>query len=180
MPQFITTGSALTVLSAILGICLTSWSIMVAAALICSRRAETASDRILTRPWRSFFLGLLVAAILTALGTALTGSPNPVAKLLGVLVYAVLFAMVATGAGGLALLVGQRVRQAAGDLSDYGALSRGATLIVLACLAPIVGWLVVTPAVLLISAGSGYQAMGIFRRRTSAASSVTHANSGAA
>lgn len=180
MPQFITTGSALTVLGALLGICLSVWSLMVGAALICHRRAELASRRIEGRPWRTFFIGIPVAAVLGLLAAALTASPNPLGKLLGLLVYALLVAIAASGAGGLALLVGTRVRESAAGLSDYGALSRGATLIVLACLAPLVGWFVVTPAVLLLSVGAGFLAICFSRNRAPASNAAMSSDSGAA
>jgi hypothetical protein len=70
----------------------------------------------------------------------------------------VIFGVTCVGAAGLSTLIASRLR-AMGDMNDYGATCRAATIVVTAGLLPLVGWFAVIPMVLSVSLGAGLAAI---------------------
>lgn len=154
----ITIGDALAVVGGLFAICLSVWSLVMATAMLFGARAERAQT-VVGRPWKCFFLGLLVAATIGLVGVLLISVPNPVAKIVGTLIYVALLSVSAVGGAGMALAAARRVRELDPDASAFAALARGAGLIVLSCLVPLLGWFGLAPILLLIGLGAGVQSL---------------------
>jgi hypothetical protein len=119
-----------------------------------------AGTRITTTPFRSFFFGVagvLLTAILVAI---LNAMPFGLAKLLAVLLAFSAFGVATLGAAGLAVRLGDRLRDhASPSMSRAGAVVRGAVVLEMAAVFPLVGWFLVIPGVLLMGFGAGIFAL---------------------
>lgn len=152
-------GDVLAVVASLVGICLTAWTTLLALSLLFPSRAERAADGIRIAPGRTFGWGVVLTAILGFAGLVLLGNPAPVAKLVGWLIMLTLLSLAALGASGLSLVLGGRVRDNEPHLSTYAALMRGAALVVVPGLLPVLGWFLVAPVVLLLGVGAGTRAL---------------------
>src|SRR5438105_3463379 len=99
----ITSGDWLTVLTAIAGIALSVWAMLVAAALLFRRKAEYAQHFYETSPIKSFIYGILGGGGGYAISLALLGSPGtgPLLKLVGWIIMAIVTAGSLVGGAGL-------------------------------------------------------------------------------
>ena len=84
--------------------------------------------------------------------------PGPV-KVAGLFLLAALWFVSAVGASGLVRLAAERIAGMEDVPTGFGALAKGAGIIVLAAMVPILGWLAITPLLLLVSFGAGLQAV---------------------
>ena len=154
----ITIGDALAVVGGLFAICISVWTLVMATTMLFGARAERAETAI-GRPWRCFFVGLAVALTLGLLAVAMTSAPNPAAKLVGTLLYVVLLSISAVGGAGLALAASRRVRELDPEASAFSALARGAGVLVLSALVPLLGWFGIAPIALLVGLGAGVQSV---------------------
>ena len=159
----ITIGDALAAVGALFGVCGSLWALVIGVSLLFPARAEAARVAI-ERPWASFFRGLLAVATLGLLARVLSSSPAPLLKLLGTAIYIVLLAISAVGGAGLSLAASRRIREMDPDASEFSALVRGAGVLVLSGLLPVLGWFGIAPVALLVSLGAGLKA--VFARRS--------------
>jgi len=134
------------------------WALLVAAALVFAKRAARAQARLETQPLKTFGGGLLVAVTAGVIGIGLVSQPSGLLKLFGWVVLLGLLALSALGGGGLALLVGARIRETSPRLTPFAALGRATGLLVAATWTPILGWFVVLPLGLVAALGAGVQA----------------------
>ena len=63
------------------------------------------------------------------------------------------------GGAGAAPAAASRVRELDPEASAFSAVARGAGLIVLSCLVPLLGWFGLAPILLLIGLGAGMQSL---------------------
>ena len=68
------------------------------------------------------------------------------------------------GGAGLSLAASRRIREMDPDASEFSALVRGAGVLVLSGLLPVLGWFGIAPVALLVSLGAGLKA--VFARRS--------------
>ncbi len=117
-----------------------------------------ARENLEAHPWRSIFLGVLnfmgvgiLTALVLSLGKYLTlGWQTPLLGLVAVLI--LLMAIPTTiGLSGMIMTVGVRIGERQKPFFTY---LRGGGLLLLACLAPVIGWFVFTPIVIFASFGS--------------------------
>src|SRR5258708_22131531 len=99
----ITSGDWLTVLTAIAGIALSVWAMLVAAALLFSRKAEYAQHFYETSPVRSFITGIVLGGGGYFIAAVLLGNGLPPVKLLGWILAAFITTGSLVGGAGLAL-----------------------------------------------------------------------------
>jgi len=159
-----TIGDVFAVVASVIGIWISGWASLVLVALLFSRRAGVARDLIAQRPGRAFASGLFVVLTAGIIAINLVKLPSGLPKLAGWFVLLGLFAATGVGAGGLALLTGERIEKMAPGTSSWSALIRGAGIIVLAGLLPFLGWLVIVPGVLITSLGAGFAVVFCARR----------------
>jgi hypothetical protein len=152
------------------GITLTAY--VVAVGAIFPTPIERTRQEIQTSIWKPFTIGLVnlvffftVAVLLinTARDT-MTGIAAGVVALVGFAILLALTLLTSAGLGGLNKWLGERIGSSQKDLTND---LRSALLLVLACMAPFVGWLVFTPFVLAVSLGAAIQA--IFNRKRAGA-----------
>ncbi|MBV9867349.1 MAG: hypothetical protein JO316_18485 [Abitibacteriaceae bacterium] len=154
-----TIGDVLAVVAGIIGIGLSGWALLISMALIFNRRVAQAQEHLEKAPWASLGVGLVLTFTLGLLSIALLNHPHGLLKLVGVGLLTGLLWLSSLGAGGLALLINQRIRGLEPGLSEFKALCRGGALIVMACWLPLLGWFLLTPLVIIMSLGAGVKAL---------------------
>jgi hypothetical protein len=151
----VTIGDVFSVVAAILAICVSGWAMLLTTTLLFPNRARAAQASIERRPWRAFFVGLLVLIVPGTFALGMMSHPSPPIKLAGILLSLTLLSLAAVGASGLSQLVGERMKPMDPSLSAYRAVAKGAAIVIAAGLLPFVGWWVFLPIVLAVSLGSG-------------------------
>jgi hypothetical protein len=155
----LTFGDVLFFVAGLIGLCISVWGLVLGVALFFPMRCSGARSSIQVAPWKSLLLGLLLVGAFGFVGLALLGNPAPAAKLVGWMFIVALLAIGAIGAGGMALLAAERLRPLDDQMSEYGAISRGALILVVAGLVPFLGWFFIAPLAMAISVGSGVQVL---------------------
>lgn len=126
--------------------------------------AGRASQRLGTRPWSCFWLGLAVVLIGAIPIALLVSLPVGLVQFTGWSLAALMLAFASLGATGLAAHMGMRLDQRApGEFSPFAAFLRGAITLELAAIFPVLGWLIVIPGAVLVSLGAAVYAL---RRRS--------------
>lgn len=161
-----TIGDVLGVTGLVLSLGICSWAIMTAVALLFPKRCQTSREAIESAPWGTIVKGFLTTLVVGVIGIAFLSSPVPALKLVGWTIETGLLAVASVGAGGLAMLLGARLKNLQPDMSDYSRLSRGAALAFICSAAPVIGWFLIGPVVLGLSVGAGMRAL--FVRQESA------------
>lgn len=128
----------------------------LALSLLSPGRVERAAGLIRRRPVATLLAGLGAFVGFLVVAALLARVPNPLVKLLALLVLLTGLTLAASGAAGLASLLGRRYRSAIGGDARITDVPRGALLVGAATLLPIVGWLVVLPLEFLLALGAGW------------------------
>ncbi len=149
----VTLGDVFLIFAGLLGVSLAAWASMVLSCMLFPARCATGAQELEYHPIRAFFIGLALLIPVGGLGLFFIALPAPPAKFFGLMIWLVLLAFAAFGSGGLARLVGQRVQTTGGASTFYGGYVRGASLVVLACHIPLVGWFLFAPLLLVCSLG---------------------------
>jgi hypothetical protein len=139
----------------VLAVCVSVWALLVGVALVYNEPAGDARTRLEAGARQALAVGFLMALAGGGLGLLLANLPNGLIKLIGWALLLGLLALAALGGGGMALLVGAKIEARAPRLSSFGALGRGAGLLVAVGLVPLLGWFVITPLSLLTALGAG-------------------------
>ncbi len=152
-------GDVLAMLSLIMGIMVSGWTLLVIVALFFGRKCTQAQSVIEMTPWKAFGRGILVAATAGFLSTIFIAQPSGVIKLVGIVLFSNLLAAGAIGASGMAKMLGSRIRMMDASRSEFSALARGAGVLVVAGLVPLVGWFAFFPIGFLMALGAGVTAV---------------------
>lgn len=153
-----TIGDVFSVVAGILGTFLTLWAAVVAAGLLFPGPAERARVS-LAEPKRAVGRGLLLTLTLGLLSVAMSASPLPLLKGLGLILLFWLLAVGILGTAGVALAVGRRIQDLDPQMAAYPATVRGAAFVVGGTLLPLLGWFAFGPVLFLASLGAGWQAL---------------------
>lgn len=132
---------------------LTAWWLIFPATVA---RAE---QRFLRTPWRCFWMGLVWLPLLALPTIFLVAIPLPPVRALGILAALAAVGMATLGAAGIAAGMGHRLGRRAGELSRWGAFLRGAIALELAAIFPLLGWLLVIPATIVVALGAAIFAL---------------------
>jgi len=151
----ITIGDVLTVVASVLGTAVSAWALTICAALLFTRKTDSAHAAIRESWAKCLVVGLFAASALLFVSAALASFALPAAKLAGLLGFAVTLAIAAVGSAGLARMVAHRIMRHDPQVSAYSALTRGAGLIVAAAAFPVIGFFVITPLLIVLSIGAG-------------------------
>jgi hypothetical protein len=114
-------------------------------------RAERAATH---RPWASALVGFPVAIASLVVCGALFNAPAGPARAAGALVLALVLGAAFAGLAGLAQRAGRALPSPADDTRPWLLIVRGAVVIELAALVPILGWFLVLPIVLAVGTGA--------------------------
>jgi len=162
-----TIGDVLTVIAVIVGTLTSIWGMLVAFAMLFPRKAEHSRNIIQSRPWLCFGIGFLTALVGWTVAIFLLNVHNPIATLLGWLTVIAMVLLQAVGGSGMAKLTADRIQSNDKRRSNYRSLERGALLLVLLGLLPVIGWFFFTPVVNLISLGAGVISLFTKKRNVS-------------
>ena len=154
-----TIGDVLGVAGLLFAVGICSWAIMMATALLFPSRCRTAKDAIEATPRQTLIKGFLITVVVGIVGIAFLSSPFGPLKLLGTTILTGLLAVAAVGAGGLAQLLGSRLKAMQNDMSEYGLVCRGAGIVFLCAIAPFIGWFLIGPVILATAVGAGARAL---------------------
>lgn len=127
---------------------LTAWWLLFPATV---ERARLRLDR---TPWRCFWLGGVLMAVLIVPIIALLALPFGPAKFMGWALIAITLTVSALGAAGLAAKMGERLAARAGNVSPAGAFLHGAIALELAAAFPVIGWFILVPLAIVTSLGA--------------------------
>jgi len=161
--MYFSSGDMLVVLTIVISIAVSVWALMVGMALLFSKKAQLARDSFEEAPWRSLVMGVLAGGVTAVLGIAFVASPTLPGKLIGWGIISLFAAVAAIGAGGLGLLVSDRISRIEPGMSKFAAVMKGSAFVVAGGMLPVFGWFAYAPVVAIISFGAGVQA--IWRRR---------------
>ena len=115
---------------------------------------ERARLRLDRTPWRCFWLGGIVTAILVIPVVGLLMLPFGPAKFLGWALVVIALTLSALGAAGLAAKLGDKISARSGNISPVGAFVRGAFALELAAVFPVLGWFIFIPLAIVTSLGA--------------------------
>ncbi len=130
------------------------WAAILMCGLLLSGRTTRAARALEARPGKLALSGLVVGTLGIGAGLGLLNAPG-ILKIVGWLVLSALVALALIGSAALAQLLGKRIEHLDDSRSPFTALWRGAGMLVLAGLAPVVGWFLLFPLQLVIALGAG-------------------------
>jgi len=134
-------------------------ALLVAITYLWPQRTNQASRTLDQSPGRSFIIGFVNFLFFGILATFLS-QQGDFAGLLALLLLLALLGIAVLGMGGFLLLLTNRIFPQAED--ELKARLKTAVLLILALLAPIIGWFIFTPLLLIFGLGAGI--MALFRR----------------
>ncbi len=159
-----TIGDVLAVIGGVAGVGLTIWAMLVLSALAFEGLTRTGQRLLEKRRAPILFTGVVVAATVGVIALALLNQANGLFKLIGTGLFLSILAVGAVGGGAIAASLGARIRRQDPEVTPFHALLRGAGLMVLAGFAPLVGWFLFAPVMLLLGTGIGFRALLAARR----------------
>lgn len=168
--KMLSIGDVFSVVAILFGTAFSAWAMLLASTLIFSRKAKISESLIRHAPGRTFMLGLATLFVASFVSLAFLSVPIPAAKLIGWTGILFVLGFATLGAGGLVLLVAERLREYDAKLRPFTALTRGTSYIVLAGLVPLLGLFLVFPAVVAMGLGAGIQALFMRQELRAAAS----------
>lgn len=154
-----TIGDSFAIVALLVGLGLTSWAMMLGAAILFAQKAQAARTITEQHPWRSFAIGIVVLLTVGLFSLVAIQVPNPATKLFGTMGLLGLASISMFGMSGLCMILAGRIRAMEPGLSVYASLVKGATVIVIASFLPMLGWFFVAPLLFIVSLGVGVQAM---------------------
>jgi hypothetical protein len=152
-------GDVLAFVSLLIGTCISAWALTMAYGLLFPGKCWVAQNEISTRPWKCVGSGALLLLVCGLVSAVLSGQPNPVIKVFGWLGFLAIFSVAAFGMAGIALNAGERLQKLAPETNPYAAFSKGAAILIVGCILPIVGWFAFAPALYLAAIGAGFKAL---------------------
>ena len=126
---------------------LTAWWLLFPAVV------ERARIRIQYTPGKSFWLGIAVLIGFLVPILIMLNLPSGFFKFLGFVTIGVMLVISSIGAAGLALRFGEKLNRL-GSFSAIGSFVRGALIIELASILPVLGWFVFLPIAIVTSLGA--------------------------
>jgi hypothetical protein len=152
---FSTIGDSFSIIATLGGIAVTSWSFNVACGLLFPDKVESARNAVSTRSSAVIGKGFL-ALLFGVLSFIVISLPNPLTKLLGTLMLASYFGLVAVGISGIAKLAAERMQSLKDGQSNlFDSFAKASMYIVLAAMLPILGWFLFAPMLILFGGGAG-------------------------
>ncbi len=152
---FSTIGDSFSVIATLGGIAVTSWSFNVACGLLFPDKVEAARSAVSTRSSAVIGKGFL-ALMFGVLAFIVISLPNPLTKLLGTIMLASYFGLVAVGISGIAKLAAERMQSLKDGQSNlFDSFAKASMYIVLAAMLPVLGWFLFAPLLILFGGGAG-------------------------
>jgi len=132
--------------------------------LLFPERVEKARIRISEKPKKSFGLGLLYGVIAAIPAAILFSLPAQFTQVLAWIWLVLVLGAASLGAAGIAAELGLRLNwKNDGEFQSLGAFIRGAAILELASIFPVIGWILIIPVGTLIGLGGAVPT--IFRKK---------------
>lgn len=128
-------------------------------------RSDAAARRLERGLFASFLLGLPIALVALAAAGVASNLPGKLGGLTAGAILCLFVTYSSVGVSGLASVVGDRLHSQGDDASPWRATLRGAIVLVLAYLVPILGWFAILPISIVIGAGASTFALASRTRR---------------
>lgn len=156
-----TGGDAWAYTMIVLVTCLSLWAGITGVGLLSPPRCAAAEQRLSARPGWCIATGATIGVLGIALGlTMMNANPAPL-KIMGIALILFLVLVAFPGAAGLARIAARRLRgDETADLT-FASTGRASAMLILASLAPFIGWFLVFPLQFFASLGAG---LGVLRR----------------
>lgn len=139
-------------------------AMLTAMWLLLPDKVEKARLKISEKPKESFGIGILSGIIAAIPASILFALPSQFTQVLGWIWLVMVVAAASLGAAGIAAEIGLRLNwKNDGQFQSLGAFVRGAAILELASVFPIIGWILFIPVGTLVSLGGAVQA--IFKRK---------------
>ncbi|MGV3615083.1 MAG: hypothetical protein ACO1SV_07090 [Fimbriimonas sp.] len=161
-----TIGDVFSVVAGVFGTFMALWASVVAAGLLFPGPTERARLA-LEEPKRTVGRGLVVTLTLGVLSVAMSASPLPPVKGVGLILLFWLLAVSILGTAGVAASVARRIQDLDPGMAAYPATIRAAAFVVGGTLLPILGWFAFGPVLFLAGLGAGFKALVPSSRRSS-------------
>ena len=116
-------------------------------------RVGSAQEALLSGPASCFWRGAGIALVVGVLGVATMSLPGP-GRLVSIFLWGALAAAAAVGSAAIVRTMAGRIGDEGTDMTPFARLTRATALYVCAGFLPLVGWLAVVPAALLLSVGA--------------------------
>jgi hypothetical protein len=147
-------GDILAIVASVIGIGVSAWALTICMGYLFSNHAGSAARSIQKKPWLAVGLGLATLLTIGLLSIILLSVPNPAVKFAGTLSSGFIVLTAFLGNAGMARIMGEKIRAECG-CTDYAAFTKGAGLLVAACMFPVFGWFVLGPILFIMSLGAG-------------------------
>ena len=152
----------------VLGLALALVSLTLLTRGLWPDAVHTSAERIQRGLVVPFLVGIPIAGLPILLAAVLAKLAGPVGTATGAVILTVVVLHSFIGVAGLATSVGERLSHANDAGRPWHATLRGAVVLVLSGLLPIIGWFVLLPCVFIL--GSGAATVALFRKLVAAAS----------
>ena len=126
---------------------LTAWWLLFPATV------ERARARVEQTPWACFWAGLFVTVAVAIPIMILMSLPVGGAKFMGWVLLATALTVSSLGSAGISAHMGRRIARGS-SLSPLGGFVRGAVVLELAAIFPVLGWLFIWPLALIVAFGA--------------------------
>jgi len=132
--------------------------------LLFPEKVEMARIQVSEKPKKSFSLGILTGVLAAIPAAILFALPSQFTQVLGWIWLVLVLGIASIGAAGIAAEIGLRMNwKNDGGFQSLGAFIRGAAILELASVFPIIGWLLIIPIGTLLSLGGAVSA--IFKKK---------------
>ncbi|OWU64687.1 MAG: hypothetical protein CBB60_008545 [Armatimonadetes bacterium Cent15-Ar3] len=154
----VTIGDSFSIVATLAGVALTIWSFMLVCALLFPVRVEEARQAVSGSLGKCFGAGL-VAFMIGVIGFVVVQLPNPLLKLVGMLIMSGYLGCVMVGASGVAKLAAQRIQDLTNQQeSQFASYGKASWYLVVAGLLPVLGWFLFAPLMMVVGGGAGLKA----------------------
>jgi len=154
-----TGGDAWAYTMIVLVTCLSIWAGIVGVAMLTPSRCEAAARLLAAAPGKCIGLGALFGGLGIAVGLWMMNLQAAPVKIAGILLILAIVLAAFPGSAGLARVAARRGPTGEDTEPDLRATGRAAGLLVLASLAPGVGWFLVFPLQFFASVGAGVRVL---------------------
>lgn len=154
-----TLGDVWAIIATLSGLFITVWSLIIGMAMMFKNQSDRGAVALRANPWKMIFMGVGIFLPTSILGVIMINLHVPPLTLLGWMMILTMLAIAAIGAGSVASIAAARIQEMDPKASEYQVLCRASLLIVGSSFVPVLGWMLIGPAILFAAIGSGVSAL---------------------
>lgn len=151
-------GDVLATLMIIVGICASSWATLAGISALFPQQVEASAELAQSKPWKSFFIGLLIWSVLGTIAIVMLNLA-PIVRLGSLFIVGYLITISCVGISGICRVMASRLMAQDSSLSRFSAQNRSAMILVLASIFPVFGWFLLIPILACVGFGAGLLAI---------------------